>query len=58
MLVFGCGGDRDKGKRRLMGNVANHYADFVCITNDNPRNENPNQIADQICEGISCLKSL
>jgi len=58
LLVFGCGGDRDKGKRRLMGNVANHYADFVCITNDNPRNENPNQIADQICEGISCLKKV
>jgi UDP-N-acetylmuramoyl-L-alanyl-D-glutamate--2,6-diaminopimelate ligase len=40
-----------------MGNIANHYADFVCITNDNPRNENPNQIAGQICEGISCLKN-
>jgi UDP-N-acetylmuramoyl-L-alanyl-D-glutamate--2,6-diaminopimelate ligase len=58
LLVFGCGGDRDKGKRKLMGNVANHHADFVCITNDNPRNENPNQIADQICEGISCLKKI
>ena len=58
LLVFGCGGDRDKGKRKLMGNVANHYADFVCITNDNPRNENPNQIADQICEDISCLKKI
>lgn len=58
MLVFGCGGDRDKGKRKLMGNVANHYADFVCITNDNPRNENPNQIADQICEDISCIKKI
>ena len=58
LLVFGCGGDRDKGKRKLMGNIANHYADFVCITNDNPRNENPNQIADQISEGISCLKKI
>ena len=58
LLVFGCGGDRDKGKRKLMGNIANHYADFVCITNDNPRNENPNQIAGQICEGISCLKKI
>ena len=58
LLGFGCGGDRDKGKRKLMGNVANHYADFVCITNDNPRNENPNQIADQICEDISCLKKI
>ena len=56
--MFGCGGDRDKGKRKLMGNVANHYADFVCITNDNPRNENPSQIADQICEDISCLKKI
>jgi len=58
ILVFGCGGGRDKGKRKLMGNIANHYADFVCITNDNPRNENPNQIADQICESISCLKKV
>ena len=58
LLVFGCGGDRDKGKRKLMGNIANHYADFVCITNDNPRNENPNQIAGQICEDISCLKKI
>lgn len=58
LLVFGCGGDRDKGKRKLMGNIANHYADFVCITNDNPRNENPSQIADQICEDISCLKKI
>tara|TARA_B100000035_G_scaffold309020_1_gene314596 strand:- start:26229 stop:27653 length:1425 start_codon:yes stop_codon:yes gene_type:complete len=58
LLVFGCGGDRDKGKRKLMGNIANHYADFVCITNDNPRNENPKIIADQICEGISCLKKI
>ena len=58
LLVFGCGGDRDKGKRKLMGNVANYYADFVCITNDNPRNENPNKIADQISEGISSLKKI
>ena len=58
LLVFGCGGDRDKGKRKLMGNVANNYADFVCITNDNPRNENPKLIADQISERISCLKQV
>ena len=58
VLVFGCGGDRDKGKRKLMGNVANNYADFVCITNDNPRNENPKLIADQVSESISCLKKV
>ena len=58
LLVFGCGGDRDKGKRKLMGKIANHYADYVCITNDNPRNENPKIIADQISESISCLKKV
>ena len=39
-LVFGCGGDRDKGKRTIMGKIANKYANKVYITDDNPRNEN------------------
>jgi len=47
-LVFGCGGDRDKGKRSLMGRVAYKYADEVIITDDNPRYENPSIIRKQI----------
>jgi len=47
-LVFGCGGDRDKGKRPLMAKIANKYADKIIITDDNPRQENPKDIRDQI----------
>ena len=43
-LVFGCGGDRDKGKRKKMAMIANKYAKKVYLTDDNPRNENPNSI--------------
>ena len=50
--VFGCGGDRDKGKRPLMGAVAEHYADQVMITDDNPRSENPEVIAAEILTGM------
>ena len=53
-LVFGCGGNRDIGKRKEMGAVASQYADKVVITNDNPRFESPEKIAQQILEGISC----
>ena len=53
-LVFGCGGNRDIGKRKEMGAVASQYADKVVITNDNPRFEAPEKIAQQILEGISC----
>lgn len=41
ILVFGCGGDRDKGKREIMGEIAEKYADVVIVTDDNPRNEDP-----------------
>ena len=51
--VFGCGGDRDRGKRKMMGNIAEHYADYVIVTSDNPRNENPKKIISDILEGIS-----
>ncbi|MGD8640438.1 MAG: UDP-N-acetylmuramoyl-L-alanyl-D-glutamate--2,6-diaminopimelate ligase [Gammaproteobacteria bacterium] len=50
--VFGCGGDRDKGKRAAMGNVAEEYADHVIITDDNPRTEAPSHIVAQILDGI------
>ncbi len=51
--VFGCGGDRDKGKRKLMGEVASKYADIIIITDDNPRSENPEAIRKEILEGAS-----
>lgn len=49
--VFGCGGNRDKGKRKVMGEIANKYSDKVIITSDNPRFENPYSIIDEIKQG-------
>lgn len=51
--VFGCGGNRDKTKRKIMGSVASKYSNTIIITNDNPRYEPPQQIADDIIKGIS-----
>ncbi len=51
LVVFGCGGDRDKGKRKLMGEVASKYADIIIITDDNPRSEPPEVIRREILEG-------
>ena len=52
LCVFGCGGFRDKGKRALMGKVAGQYSDYCIITNDNPRGEPPENIAQAIEEGL------
>lgn len=52
VCVFGCGGDRDKAKRPLMGKIAGKIADFVLITSDNPRKENPLEIINDIYSGI------
>ena len=54
--VFGCGGDRDKGKRPIMGEISGRIADFTFITSDNPRTENPEEIVKEIEEGIKKTK--
>jgi UDP-N-acetylmuramoyl-L-alanyl-D-glutamate--2,6-diaminopimelate ligase len=53
ICVFGCGGDRDHGKRQLMGAVAADGADVVIVTSDNPRGEDPQDIVDEITRGLA-----
>lgn len=53
VVVFGCGGDRDKTKRAIMGEIATRLADAVIITSDNPRSEDPLSIIDEILLGVS-----
>ena len=52
IVVFGCGGDRDRGKRAQMGTVAQKWSNHTIVTDDNPRTENPKQIIDDILEGM------
>src|SRR5690606_4632468 len=51
-VIFGCGGDRDKVKRPLMGKVASLHADEIIVTSDNPRSEAPDLILKDILQGI------
>jgi UDP-N-acetylmuramoyl-L-alanyl-D-glutamate--2,6-diaminopimelate ligase len=51
ICVFGCGGDRDRGKRPLMGRIATDLADVAIVTSDNPRSEEPDAIIAEILAG-------
>ncbi|MER2519945.1 MAG: UDP-N-acetylmuramoyl-L-alanyl-D-glutamate--2,6-diaminopimelate ligase [Bdellovibrionales bacterium] len=55
VAVFGCGGNRDKGKRPLMGGIAQSLADMVIVTDDNPRHEDPDTIRREILEGCHTI---
>jgi len=55
ITVFGCGGDRDREKRPLMGQIAAQLSDYVIITSDNPRSEDPGKIIEEIESGVKSL---
>ncbi len=57
VTVFGCGGDRDKGKRPQMGRIAADFSDYVVVTSDNPRTEDPGEIIKDILEGMKESKT-
>jgi UDP-N-acetylmuramoyl-L-alanyl-D-glutamate--2,6-diaminopimelate ligase len=58
VVVFGCGGDRDKGKRPIMGRIAAEGADVAVVTSDNPRTEDPGAIIDEIEQGMGGVAHL
>ena len=55
-MLFGCGGDRDRKKRPLMGAIAEKNADFTIVTSDNPRTEDPQAIIDEILAGMKARR--
>lgn len=57
LVVFGCGGDRDKEKRPIMGRIAGDYADILIITSDNPRTEDPLTILSEIEQGVEASRA-
>ncbi|MBQ7128675.1 MAG: UDP-N-acetylmuramoyl-L-alanyl-D-glutamate--2,6-diaminopimelate ligase [Clostridia bacterium] len=57
VTVFGCGGDRDKTKRPIMGEIAARLSDFAVVTSDNPRSEDPNLIIEDILVGMKGIKT-
>ncbi len=57
VAVFGCGGDRDKTKRPIMGGIAAHLADYVIVTSDNPRTEEPSEIIKDILSGMKGIST-
>ncbi|MDR0974207.1 MAG: UDP-N-acetylmuramoyl-L-alanyl-D-glutamate--2,6-diaminopimelate ligase [Ruminococcus sp.] len=58
IVLFGCGGNRDAAKRPLMGKAAEEYADVAIVTSDNPRDEDPEMIIDQIIDGMDSVKPI
>ena len=52
IVVFGAGGDRDRGKRPIMGKIAEEMADVAIVTSDNPRTEDPQAIIDEVLSGM------
>ena len=58
IVVFGCGGDRDRGKRPIMGRIAAEHSDLAIATSDNPRTEDPDAIIDDIEQGMGGMPHL